>query len=63
LIVGFPRQALHAKELGIVHPVSGIFVLYLLPGPEVIARRHGVVLTWGCMLVMMHSMWQPTGSY
>ena len=34
LIVGFPRQALHAKELGIVHPVSGEEMRWQMPMPE-----------------------------
>ena len=33
LIVGFPRQALHAKELGIIHPATGEEIRWEMPMP------------------------------
>ena len=33
LIVGFPRQALHARELGIIHPASGEDIRWEMPVP------------------------------
>ncbi len=34
LIVGFPRQALHARELGIVHPANNETMHWEMPMPE-----------------------------
>lgn len=34
LIVGFPRQALHAKELGVIHPKTGEEIRWEMPMPE-----------------------------
>ncbi len=38
MIVGFPRQALHAKELGIEHPASGEEIRWEMPMPNDMQR-------------------------
>ncbi|MBU2962604.1 RluA family pseudouridine synthase [Citreicella sp. C3M06] len=42
-VTGFPRQALHAAELGFDHPVSGEQLLFEAPLPEDMARLLSVL--------------------